>query len=235
MKTAIRGARPRSAAGLPALSPDQVVDAAIRLTEEHGLDGWTIRQLAAAIRAWPAVVYHHVGDREAVVDAVLQSVVAGMPVPADDLPWRDWWHRFLVDGRATLRRYRGVARRLATRGPTVPAMLAIADHGIRVLRRAGFGAESSDVYQVLVSSSFLMVALEDEWAADPSLRSRTAAVLAAHRDREDMPGLAALASLWHRTCNDQETLRARDEWFFGYAVDRALDAVQVRLDILTAK
>ena len=52
------GSRPRSrlAAGLPPITADGIVDAAIQLTVDHGLENWTVRQLAAAVDAYPYLV-----------------------------------------------------------------------------------------------------------------------------------------------------------------------------------
>ena len=58
VKSAAVPGRPRSrdAAGLPAVTPDKIIDSALELTARHGLDSWTLRQLAAAVDAYPAVV-----------------------------------------------------------------------------------------------------------------------------------------------------------------------------------
>ncbi|WP_344861827.1 hypothetical protein [Amycolatopsis ultiminotia] len=49
-----------------------------------------MRQLAAAVSAAPAVIYHHVGDRETVVVAVVERVATMTPTPLEDpdRPWR---------------------------------------------------------------------------------------------------------------------------------------------------
>jgi AcrR family transcriptional regulator len=89
----MRGARQpsRQAARLPPITPEGILDEAVKLTSAHGIDGWTIRQLAAALEAWPRVIGYHVGDREAVVHGVVQRVVAQIPVPSADTPWQDWF------------------------------------------------------------------------------------------------------------------------------------------------
>src|SRR6187399_1266640 len=136
VKPAAVPGRPRSrdAAGLPAVTPEKIVDAALELTARHGLDSWTLRQLAAAVDAYPAVVYHHVGDREAVVAAVVERVIALLNVPEADQPWRDWYRTMLADFRRVLAGYPGVARRLALYGATSVSAATIVDRGIRTLQ-----------------------------------------------------------------------------------------------------
>ncbi|GAA2962273.1 TetR/AcrR family transcriptional regulator [Actinokineospora diospyrosa] len=147
-----------------AVTPARVVAAALGLTARHGLEDWTLRQLAGEIGAYPAVIYHHVGDREAVVAAVLERVVAELPLPPDELPWRGWFERLLTDARPVLRRYPGVARRLAVRGERVPALHGVIDTGRAVLERAGFGERAAVVYTLLVTHAWQCIATEDDRA-----------------------------------------------------------------------
>ncbi|MFD4574416.1 TetR family transcriptional regulator [Streptomyces sp. NPDC058417] len=146
----------------PRLTPDRVVDAALELTREHGLEGWTVRQLAQALDTWPNTIAHHVGDRDAVLDAVVQRVVAMMPNPPAELGWQDWFRALLYPGRAVIARHTGVARRLARDGAAVPAALPIMDRGIGLLTAAGFGPRAPLAYAVLLNTAVLLVALDDD-------------------------------------------------------------------------
>lgn len=145
-----------------AVTPARIVAAALGLTARHGLEDWTLRQLSAEIGAYPAVVYHHVGDRESVVAAVLERVVAELPLPDDDLPWRAWFERLLTDARPVLRRHPGTARRLAVRGERVPALRELIDRGLAVLHRAGFGDEATAVNTLLLTHAWQSIATEDD-------------------------------------------------------------------------
>ena len=66
----------RRAADLPAIDASLICDAALRLTKEFGIDGWSIRQLAKEIDARPNVINYHVGRREDVVHLVMERVNA---------------------------------------------------------------------------------------------------------------------------------------------------------------
>jgi len=144
--------RPRSTAGR--ITAEKIVDAALALTVECGLDNWTLRRLAAAVGAYPAVIYHHVGDRDAVVEAVLERVVGGLDLPDRTLPWQEWFARLLTNLREMLRLYPGCARRLALSAPS--------GSGVEVLREAGFGRESDIAYHLLIATACQFVAMEDD-------------------------------------------------------------------------
>ncbi|HVK20099.1 MAG TPA: TetR/AcrR family transcriptional regulator C-terminal domain-containing protein [Actinokineospora sp.] len=203
-----------------AVTPGRIVTEALRLTREEGLENWTLRRLASAVGAYPAVVYHHVGDRETVVAAVIESVVAEVALPDERLPWRTWFEELLGGLRPVLRAAPGVARRLALHGPGVPSALAIIEGGVRVLRSAGFGDESVVVYELLLNQACLFVAFEDDRGLSPGIRERSAELFSSYRDSETQPGLAAMG---------RYVAEADPAEFFDYAIARTLDGVAARL------
>ncbi len=217
--------RSRAAAGLPPITAEKIVDAAVELTAEHGLDGWTIRQIATRLQVWPGVVAHHVGDREAVVNGVADRVIARIPVPGPDLPWRDWFHTLVHGGRTVLRQFPGVARRLVVVGPIVPAALPTIDTGIQVLHRAGFGDQATEIYRYLLNSAFMLVAVEDDRDHHPTARATMGRVLAGYADDPAHPGLAAAGAQALRAASVEDP----DLAFYRLTVERSLDGAQALL------
>ena len=225
------GQRPRSraAAGLPAITADRVIEAALALTAERGLDNWTLRQLAGAVDAYPAVVYHHVGDRDTVTAAVLDRVVDRLELPDEQLPWRDWFAELLTGLRAVLRQYPGCARRLALFGPSVEAAVRTIDAGVGVLLRAGFGKESVLAYNLLLATACQFVAMEDDRESDLALRIDNTEAYAGFRHRADLPGMAQLGEAMHDLMGDPDLAAGYYERLYDYAVQRCLDGLAPRL------
>ncbi|MEU4393965.1 TetR family transcriptional regulator [Kribbella sp. NPDC023855] len=224
-------AKSKAAAGITA---DKVTTAATELTARSGLDGWSVRDLAAALTVYPTVIYHHVGDREAVLHAVVERVVAHMPCPPADLPWREWFTEFLWEGREVLRRYPGVARRLCLAGPTVPSALRIIDRGVVVLQRAGFGDQAVAVYTFLVGTAFLHVPLEDERSERVDERLAARDVFLAHGRGDDAPGLATVAAQLGGGGRSPEELTRTDELHYRSILELSLDGAAARLAHLRA-
>ncbi|MEV1082862.1 TetR family transcriptional regulator [Streptomyces sp. NPDC050211] len=217
------------------MTPERVIEAAMRLTAQQGLYRWGIRQLAAELDVWPTVIYHHVGDRDTVMDAVVDRVVSQMPCPSVDVPWRDWFGELLRGGRRTLQGYPGVARRLTLQGPTVPSALAIIDNGVQVLQKAGFGAQAAPMYSMLLNGAFLLVALDDDHDEAPETHQRAAEVLGAFSDDHDRPGLAAMGSYVNASKVSAEAVHGFNNDFYDYVIDCLLDAAEARLALISGK
>lgn len=66
------------AAREPGVSRESVVDTAIRIVEENDLDALTMRRLAAELGTAVTSIYWHVGNRDALVDLMVDKLLADM-------------------------------------------------------------------------------------------------------------------------------------------------------------
>jgi TetR/AcrR family transcriptional regulator, tetracycline repressor protein len=66
----------------PSITRRAVLDAATRLTEEQGVAGLSMRKLAAELGVAVTSIYWHVGNREALIEELIQEMVHGL----DTLP-----------------------------------------------------------------------------------------------------------------------------------------------------
>jgi TetR/AcrR family tetracycline transcriptional repressor len=84
----------RPEAGRVALDRERIVAAAVALLDEGGLDGVTMRKLAARLGVRPPTLYWHVRNKAALInelaDAILAAAFAGLEPPAKGEPWRGW-------------------------------------------------------------------------------------------------------------------------------------------------
>jgi AcrR family transcriptional regulator len=58
------------------LSRDRVLQAAVDLADRDGIDALTMRNLAADLGVEAMSLYHHVANKEAILDGVVEVVVA---------------------------------------------------------------------------------------------------------------------------------------------------------------
>ncbi len=77
------------AASRPPLTRDRIVEAARALIDEEGLAALSMRKLGARLGVEAMSLYNHVDNKDDVLDGVLESLLAEVPIPDPELPWRE--------------------------------------------------------------------------------------------------------------------------------------------------
>ena len=106
--------RPPARGPAAGLDADAVVDAALELLHEQGLDAVSMRRVAARLGVSPIPLYSRVGNKEALLDAIADRMLRDLvPDGWGDAPWTECvvlWARSLrerlrsvPDGRLVLR------------------------------------------------------------------------------------------------------------------------------------
>jgi TetR/AcrR family tetracycline transcriptional repressor len=72
------------------LSPAAAVDRAIAIADAEGLDAVTVRKVADEFGVTPMALYWHFANKEALLAAVGDAVVANLRMPDDDLGLEDY-------------------------------------------------------------------------------------------------------------------------------------------------
>ena len=132
------------------LSRDRVLDAALRVADEGGLAGLTIRTLAERLGAKPMSLYHYVANKEEILDGLVDLVFAEIEVPEPTGDWRAEMTRRARSAREVLRRHPWSIALLESRTTPGPATLRHHDATIGALRAGGFSiAQTAHAYAVL--------------------------------------------------------------------------------------
>jgi AcrR family transcriptional regulator len=69
------------------LSRERVLQAAIRLADQGGLESLTMRKLAAELGVEAMSLYHHVANKAEVVAGIVDQVVGEFELPSDEEDW----------------------------------------------------------------------------------------------------------------------------------------------------
>src|SRR3954447_26491116 len=103
------------------LTRELIVDAALALLERDGLQGLSMRRLAAELGTGAASLYWHVGDKEELLSLLLDRIVgeAEMPEPGRD-DWREQVKESARAARRLLTSRRDAAQLSMGRIPTGP-------------------------------------------------------------------------------------------------------------------
>lgn len=122
----------------PPLSRDQIVATAVALADEDGIAAVSMRKVAAALAVEAMSLYHHVANKDDLLDGMVDAVMAEFEIPADAGDWRDALRHRSHAARASLRRHPWAIALLGSR--TSPGLATLHHHDavIGVLRRGGF-------------------------------------------------------------------------------------------------
>jgi AcrR family transcriptional regulator len=121
------------------LTRDRVIEAALRVMDEEGLEAVSMRRVAREVGVEAMSLYHHVEDKEDLLDGICEHVMAGFEFPEPVEDWAENCRRGARAWRRLLQSHPAVMRLLAEqRGPvrTVDPMRPM-EFALRLLRGAG--------------------------------------------------------------------------------------------------
>ena len=121
------------------LTRDRVIEAALRVMDEEGLEAVSMRRVAREVGVEAMSLYHHIEDKEDLLDGICEHIMAGFEFP--DLG-DDWvenckrgaraWRRLLQSHPAVMRLFaeqRGPIRSIDSMRPT--------EFALKILRSCG--------------------------------------------------------------------------------------------------
>jgi AcrR family transcriptional regulator len=116
-----------------------VLQAAIRVADRGGLQAITMRAVAQELGVEAMSLYHHVSNKDAILDGVVDMVFAAIELPGvDGGGWRPAIRARAVSAREVLSRHSWALGLMDSRRNPGPATLRHHDAVLGVLREAGF-------------------------------------------------------------------------------------------------
>ncbi|GGS69355.1 TetR family transcriptional regulator [Nonomuraea spiralis] len=147
-----------------ALEKGIIVAAALRLLQDKGLDGLTLRRLAGELGVQAPALYWHVKNKQELLDAMAEAMTAAhvtRPALADPAAWREWMRDYAHRDRAMLNSYRDGARLVAGTRPS-PLLFEVVERSVASLESAGFTAGDAVRGLFAVSSYVAGFVLEEQ-------------------------------------------------------------------------
>ena len=147
---------------------------ATAMADAGGIDGVSMRKLAAALGVTPMSLYNHVAGRDALIDLMLDGIVAQIETPEPGAPWKAAMRARARSMRRALLRHPWAPAPLMARLSVSAVTLRDADRTTGCLVAAGFGYPQADwarnaldshVYGYTIQEAAYPVAPEDYRAA----------------------------------------------------------------------
>jgi AcrR family transcriptional regulator len=124
------------------LTPESVARRAVALADAEGLDAVTVRRLAQDLGVTPMALYRHFSDKDALLDAMAECLLADVAVPESRSGAWDKQMREVLDAfLAALRPHPNVAELTLHTILTSTPGLVLAERVLELLADAGFPAE----------------------------------------------------------------------------------------------
>lgn len=120
------------------LSRDRIVAAAIAVADREGLDAVSMRRLGQDLHVDPMSLYRHIGDKDGLLDAMVDAVLTEIEPVTDGATWIESARATMLAARAVMVRHPWTADIVKARPAPTPAGLRHLDTLLGILREAGF-------------------------------------------------------------------------------------------------
>jgi AcrR family transcriptional regulator len=205
------------------LSRERILQAAVALADEGGVDSLSMRKIAQELGVVPMALYKHVANKDEMLDGMVDVVVGEIDPPlADD--WKTAIRERVLSARRALLRHPWASRVIESRTNPTPTVIGYMDAMIGILRKGGFSIDLTHHAMHAMGSRLLgfsqelfddspddppaVQAIAMQWMAEayPHISEMTAAI--SHDD----------ASVVGPGCDDQ--------FEFEFALDLTLDGLE---------
>lgn len=197
------------------LQRETVAHAALHLLDEVGLDGLTMRRLAAYLDIQNPSLYWHFTNKQELLNYMAELMIADafaeLRHPGPEWDWADWLADFARRFRRTMLAHRDGARVLAEADVSLSNFFEGIELALDVLQNAGFDG-STGAAGVITVIHFILGNVFEAQADPSSLRDgedeKSPRPLSLPVDRERFPRIAAFL-----LSTDVLSSAEADEWF----------------------
>lgn len=125
------------------LTPRRIVDFAFDLIESEGLEQFSMRKLASALRCEAMSIYHYFPSKAHLMDALVDRFIEEMNLPDRDMPWRQRFDALIVEMRRNAMARPEFFRFFAIHRLNTPGGLWLLDWMLSIWFDAGFTPETA--------------------------------------------------------------------------------------------
>jgi AcrR family transcriptional regulator len=120
------------------LNRERVLHAAVALADESGSESLSMRKLGEAVGVEAMSLYHHVANKDDLLDGMINVVFGEIELPSDCEDWKGAMRQRALSARRVLTRHGWAIRFMETRTSPGAATLRHHDAVLGCLRNAGF-------------------------------------------------------------------------------------------------
>ncbi len=208
----------------PPLHRERVIDAALALVDEHGVDALSIRRLAGELGVGAMTIYNHVPSKAALLDGVCERVLAAIDLDADAPgSWEDRIRSYATAWRTVALAHPGAFPLLLTRQLASTDALRPTDTALAPLLEAGLDAADA-VHALRAFVAFQTGSILRELGASPTFSGLSPKGVAARRADLASSGFVNIAAV------ADPLARCHHESEYAFGVELLISGVRAFLD-----
>ncbi len=136
--------RTKSAAQSKALSRENILNAAVALADERGIESLSMRKLAETLGVEAMSLYNHVKNKDDLLDGMVDAVMGEVALPDAHVHWKNAMRQRAISAHEMLLRHPWASILIVSRINVGSAMLRYGDATMGCLRTAGFSYALAD-------------------------------------------------------------------------------------------
>jgi len=123
------------------LNRDRVLQAAVALADEVGIEALSMRRLAQELDVVPMALYKHVANKEELLDGMVEVIVGEIDPPVRDADWKTAVRLRVLSARRALQRHPWARQAIESRTTKTPTVLDYMDTFIGMFLAGGFSVD----------------------------------------------------------------------------------------------
>jgi AcrR family transcriptional regulator len=206
------------------LNRERVLRAAVELADREGVDGLSMRRLAAELGVVPMALYKHVANKDELLDGMIDVVVAQIDPPRTDTDWKTAVRERILSARRALLRHPWASRVMESRTSPTPTVMAYMDSMIAMFTTGGFSVDL--VHHVMHAMGSRLMGFTQELFNDQTDPDNPIQPAMIEAIGETYP---SIYQLWQTVSHEDESIvgpGCDDQFEFEFALDLMLDGLE---------
>jgi len=137
------------------LTREAILAAAMKMVDEEGLSGLSVRKLGGKLGVQGMALYYHFNSKTSLIDALVAWVMDGVDLAADEVDWAERLRRIHESQRRALLGHPNLLPAVISRPFNTPSAARVTDVVLAVLLDAGFD-EKGAVHACQTLRAFLL-------------------------------------------------------------------------------
>ena len=210
------------------LTKDRILQAAVALADEGGVDSLSMRKIAQELGVVPMALYKHVANKDEMLDGMVDVIVGEIDPPLADADWKIAMRERILSARRALLRHAWASRVIESRSEPTPMVISYIDSMMGIFRSGGFSIDLMHHAMHVMGSRIL--GFSQELFDDTSSMPEEEAVAMWTQLADHYPNIAALVGeiSGGEISHDEGSIvggGCDDQFEFEFALDLVLDGL----------